>query len=227
MDVARWAIPGATLPTEVWSLGGRFGYQDQGQTPNCQLSVYKFGEVLLVFETRGIVEKHEGFPRVVRNEYYTTEGLIRGGKFYPRGEGQGEPISGGSPRRVTCPGEPFAAFIAAVRSRSDDHNNCNAAVGHYSSALCHLGNVSYRLGTPVPFDKSAAALGDNKVVVESFQKIRDNCRAVGMELSQSHYRLGRVLRFDPETETCVGDEEANRLLTRVYRQPFTVPDDLA
>ena len=25
MDVARWAIPGATLPTKVWSLGGRFG----------------------------------------------------------------------------------------------------------------------------------------------------------------------------------------------------------
>src|SRR5712692_12107944 len=33
IDVARWAIKGATLPTKVWSLGGRLAYQDQGQTP--------------------------------------------------------------------------------------------------------------------------------------------------------------------------------------------------
>ena len=46
MDVARWAIKGATLPTKVWSLGGRFlpDGPDQGQTPNMQMSVMEFGD---------------------------------------------------------------------------------------------------------------------------------------------------------------------------------------
>ena len=38
MDIARWVIPGATLPKSVVSLGGRFGYTDQGETPNTQIS---------------------------------------------------------------------------------------------------------------------------------------------------------------------------------------------
>jgi len=38
------------------------------------------------------------------------------------------------------------------------------------------------------------------------------------------YRTGRVLTFDPKTETFPGDAEANAMLTRNYRAPYTVPD---
>ena len=119
MDVARWAIPGATLPTKVWALGGRLGYEDQGETPNMHLSVFEYGDVLLVFETRGLVDKHEGFKRKVLNEYYTTEGVIRGGKFYAAGSDKGESISGGTPDKIT-PGGPFQSFITAVRARDPE-----------------------------------------------------------------------------------------------------------
>lgn len=37
------------------------------------------------------------------------------------------------------------------------------------------------------------------------------------------YRLGRTLKFDPKTETFPGDKDANAMLTRKYRAPFTVP----
>jgi predicted dehydrogenase len=37
-------------------------------------------------------------------------------------------------------------------------------------------------------------------------------------------RLGRTLNFDAATETCRGDDEANRMLGRTYRQPFVMPD---
>ena len=73
------------MPKRVWSLGGRLGYDDQGQTPNMQLSVYDYGEALVVFETRGLVDKVDGFKRKVANEYYTTEGMITGGKFLSEG----------------------------------------------------------------------------------------------------------------------------------------------
>src|SRR5262249_44723919 len=53
MDKARWGIAGATLPRRIISLGGRFGYSDQGQTANTQMCVYDYGETQLIFEVRG------------------------------------------------------------------------------------------------------------------------------------------------------------------------------
>jgi hypothetical protein len=35
-----------------------------------------------------------------------------------------------------------------------------------------------------------------------------------------------VLDFDPVTERFRGDEEADRMLTRPYRAPFVVPQDV-
>ena len=42
-------------------------------------------------------------------------------------------------------------------------------------------------------------------------------------MGNTAYRLGRKLTFDPKTETYVGDDEANQMLTRDYRGPFSVP----
>jgi predicted dehydrogenase len=39
-------------------------------------------------------------------------------------------------------------------------------------------------------------------------------------------RLGRTLRFDAKTETCLNDKEANAMLRRTYRKPFVLPDKL-
>ena len=71
MDIARWAIKGATMPNRVWSIGGRYvpGEKDQGQTPNMQISVYEYDEATLLFETRGLVGKSGSPDRNVSNEY--------------------------------------------------------------------------------------------------------------------------------------------------------------
>jgi predicted dehydrogenase len=45
-----------------------------------------------------------------------------------------------------------------------------------------------------------------------------------VHLANISYRLGRSLRFDPATQTCTGDEEANRMFTKTYRAPFVVPE---
>jgi hypothetical protein len=41
-----------------------------------------------------------------------------------------------------------------------------------------------------------------------------------VHLGEVAYRTGRVLQFDPERETAVDDEKANRLLTKQYRDPW-------
>jgi predicted dehydrogenase len=226
LDVARWAIKGATLPSKVWSLGGRFAYDDQGQTPNTQMAVYEYGDVLLVFEVRGLVEKNKEFPFKVLNEYYTDEGMITGGKFYSR--------KGGDPEKLAkfevkvAPGGAWGSFLNAIRSRKVEDLNADVEHGHYSSALCHLANISYRLGESVPFNGKAKSLGDNKEVVHTFENLQENLTGVGVKLEETKYQLGRVLTFDAKREQFVGDnvEKANAMLTRNYRKPFVVPEKI-
>jgi predicted dehydrogenase len=45
-----------------------------------------------------------------------------------------------------------------------------------------------------------------------------------VHMANISYRLGRSLKFDPEAERFIGDEEANRYLSRQYRAPFIVPE---
>src|SRR5581483_6339937 len=52
MDVARWGLNQPALPKAVVSLGGRFGYIDDGQTPNTMVNLFDYGDSKLIFEVR-------------------------------------------------------------------------------------------------------------------------------------------------------------------------------
>ena len=45
-----------------------------------------------------------------------------------------------------------------------------------------------------------------------------------VHLANISYRLGRTLNFDAASYSCIGDEEANRMFRRNYREPFVVPE---
>ncbi|MGE5295998.1 MAG: hypothetical protein ACM3VT_14330 [Solirubrobacterales bacterium] len=47
-----------------------------------------------------------------------------------------------------------------------------------------------------------------------------------VHLAKASCRLGRTLNFDPQQQRCVQDDEANRMLTREYREPFVVPSQV-
>jgi predicted dehydrogenase len=47
-----------------------------------------------------------------------------------------------------------------------------------------------------------------------------------MHLANISYRVGRTLHWDAKTMTCIGDAEANKMLTRAYRAPFAVPKNV-
>lgn len=226
LDVARWAIKDSTLPTKVWSLGGRFAEGDQGQTPNMQMAVFEYGDALLVFEVRGLVDrpKDSPFKFKVANEYYTTDGVIRGGQFYPKNGDKGEKLASFD-AKVTG-GGAFGSFVNVVRSGKVEDCNAPPEVAHFSCGLIHAANISYRLGEKVPFDAKSRKLGDNKEVVATFDNLTENLKGVGVKLEETQYQLGRALTLDPKQERFTGTDadKANALLTREYRKPYVVPD---
>ena len=46
----------------------------------------------------------------------------------------------------------FENFIECVRSRKAENLKAPLTDGHFSTTLCHLGNISYRVGRSVTFD---------------------------------------------------------------------------
>src|SRR5260370_5315220 len=54
MDKARWGLSQNDLPKSAISLGGRFGYVDDGETANTQICVFDYGDAALIFEVRAL-----------------------------------------------------------------------------------------------------------------------------------------------------------------------------
>ena len=234
IDKARWAIRGGLLPRTVFSLGGRLGHTqpDQGETPSSQIALLDYGETLLIFEVRGLPSKAYRGAKV-GNTYHLEAGTIvigdgRSTKFYPQGSNKAEPLPEVTTAAKYEPrgGNHFGNFITAVRSRRTEDLNAPIVEGHYSAALIHLANASYRLGEAVPFNPRTKAFGDNKEAYETLARMEEYLKENKVNLAETKYRLGRKLTVDTQSESVPGDPEANRLLTRNYRKPFAVPDKI-
>ncbi|HPO15203.1 MAG TPA: Gfo/Idh/MocA family oxidoreductase [Candidatus Hydrogenedentes bacterium] len=244
MDIARWAMPEGAAPQRVISLGGRFGYKDQGQTPNTQLTIIDFGEAKIFFEDRGLVDDR---TTKVTNEFYTTGGVIKHGRFYPKGKNTSEPLpevdAAETQKKVTLTGKRvdvpsdapsvdpqqlhFANFIECVRSRKREDLKSEIVEGHLTSMLCHLGNISYRLGEDMSFTHSPSLLDDDAMAGEAWGSMKQHLTDVtDMNLDENTYRLGRALAYDAQAEKFINDDEANRLLSCACREPFSVPETI-
>jgi predicted dehydrogenase len=229
MDIARWGLPAGAVPKSVVSLGGRFGGEDQGQTPNTQLSIIDFGGPKIIFEDRGLVGTKPvagtgaSEPPKVTNEFLCEGGWLRDGRFFPDDaqDRVGEPLPAIEPPR---PGGPFGNFIEAVRSRDRSMLNAEILEGHRSSLLCHIANISYRVGEDAPLSAIPAAIGSDPRGIEAFESMRDHLTAfAGLDPARDRIRVGRLLVWDDARET-FSDPEADRLLSRDYRAPYAVPE---
>lgn len=223
LDVARWAMPADAAPQGVVSLGGRFGYQDQGQTPNTQLTVFELGDLKLFCEQRGLVDRKAVQVTV---EFHTDDGVIKQGKFFRSGKTQGEPIEGAPVGGFADLGRRhFRNFIDCVRSRKREQLHGEILEGHRSALLAHLGNISYRMGEDVPFGRPVEAFGKDRLAEEAFDDLKRHLVDVaGLKLTDAIYRLGPTLRFDAQAERFLDNAAADQMLTHPYRSPFAVPE---
>jgi predicted dehydrogenase len=248
MDIARWMIPGATLPKGVVSLGGRIGHKDQGQTASTQLAVLDYGETKVIFEVRGLPSKTYPHAGGSDNVLHFEAGTVAGGKFYPKGKDEGEPLAfgGGGGRQRRGGGQcgkaeggqapaagrdpeagHFGNFIKAVRSRRVEDLNADILEGHRSAALIHFANTSHRLGQQVAFGSGAAkdVLNGNADAAEALERMEKYLADENkIKLTDWTLTVGKKLTIDVGSESVIGDPAANRLLTREYRAPFTVPE---
>ena len=117
----------------------------------------------------------------------------------------------------------FENFIAAVRSRRVCDLKADVLEGHLSSALCHTGNISYRLGAQHSPEQIREAVKSTPDLAEAIGRMEEHLAANNVDLHKTPATLGAVLNMDPASERFLGNHRANQLLSREYRKPFVVP----
>lgn len=247
-DIARWGLALDRHPQRILTYGGRLGYQaerkdpnyvDAGDTANTEVSIYDYGDKTITFETRGLDVSESAGPEVDAM-FGRGGGNKIGVIFY----GEGGYVAQVSYNRAVAFDKAFRLirefktndvnqrhfrnFIDAVVARDRSAVHADARVGHLSAAVSHLGNIAYYLG-----EKNRVALPEIESAVTKFGGLDDNAltlkqtaehlAANGVELDQTPMSLGPVLQFDPDAERFVGNDAANGLLTREYRDGFEVP----
>lgn len=246
LDLLRWALGKSTLPRTVQSFGGRFGYVDDGQTPNTQVAVYDYDGIPVVYESRGLPENSgatnmsnvdaatsDGKPVVFphKNSNHDIAVFCEGGYYFNAAvfDNDGKEVRRFEPSKAdTAPGarRPQANFINAMRTRKNADLKTDIEHGHLSAAFCHMGNCSFTSGKPVSFDEAKSTLAENPHAAAALARMQAHLTANGVDPANTPLTVGPVLTMDSRTERFTGkdSERGNLFLKDSYRGPFVIPE---
>ncbi len=235
LDIIRMVLGDPKHPTKITSFGGRFGWNDAGNTPNMQCALFDFGNnIPVIFEVRNLYQKdqpelgcYQPGPKVgiiVTCENGEYRGGRGGGAFYdPNGEiirkFEGEPDE-------LC----MQNFIDAVHSSDQTAVNSSVESAYYSACLSHLANIAIHCGN----DVSETELSENlvqhgeggKLGSECMQRFSDQLKLWKVDTNRTPWKYG-TQSFDASLETFLGNQDvskANSLIRRKDRAPFVVPE---
>ena len=226
MDIARWILGEDQLSPEVFSIGGRLGYIDDGDTANTQIVFHNYEKAPLIFEVRGLGAyaqnnerpKYRGVDVGVVVDCENGYMVIPSYSTATAYEHNGKEI-----RKFSGGGDHFANCIKAVRSRKRRDLNADIWEGHVSSALCHTGNISYYLGGNASPGQVLEQIKGDALAAESIGRMLEHIQVNDVDLNLTPVSLGQHLKMDATRTAFLGNERANEMLTRVYRKPFEVP----
>ena len=167
LDIARWIV-GADGPTEVSGFGGRYALTDGGETPDVQEVTYQFPKVVVTW-TSSEVATGKPFTLDIFGSKGTLTLLRSGFQVTPEmaavpGTKQRKPMieplsSTGGDLTGTLNTSHARNFLDCVKNRQKP--NADVEEGHRTAVMCHLGNISMRLGRSIRWDSaSEQAIGD-------------------------------------------------------------------
>ena len=234
MDKCRWGI-GAKTIKRAMGIGGRFGYDDDAETPNTETVFLETDTVPIIFETRGLPMR-----KATEQEKRPPMDAYKGVRIGEIIECEGGYYDGGwaydkdSKKMKQFPrdrgGKHRENFIKCLRSRRPQDNPAPPIDGHLSAVCFHTGNLSYRLGKEMDRNQTAEMFKTDKVAQECWDRFQQHVSANEDAPSAWKPTVGPWLEFDPEKEIFTGAfaQQANVLRKGTaggkYRAPFVVPD---
>ena len=211
LDMVRWGMKINEHPTKIVCSGGSFIDEDSEQeVPNVMQAMYHFADGRMVDLDMTTLYSPPAGGIQMGPIFYTPEGYIVNdraaavgwktvrGSFTPRDQPDSPPGVSNRARNLSFPRIAYedGPTIAAVAEQNS----------HFENFIdCVRSRRRENLRCEVEEGYMSTALCHLAVIA---------------------YRTGRTLTFDPKTETFPGDTEANALLTRKYREPYTLPENV-
>jgi len=189
MDLARWGMGITSFPDFAVSTGGKFGCppDDLQETPNTQTATFEYGTGAdhrqIVFEVRGLLTGQEGAlerrgVHTIGNLFYGTDGWMaldsHGFQIF-KGESNEKVMDEKAKGQIWDTQPHMESFLKACRSRNHKDLTADVEQGVLSAAMCHMANISYRLGArKLAFDSAKMQFaGDseaNKMLTRPYRK---------------------------------------------------------
>ncbi|HEX5026060.1 MAG TPA: Gfo/Idh/MocA family oxidoreductase [Agriterribacter sp.] len=200
-DIARWGLNKNEHPLSIYSAGGVYGIDPKEcaqETPNTQTSIFTYEDgKTLEFETRGRYSNGESSLDIrIGNMFYGTDGYME--------------VEGGTWKAFRQRDkEPFAGSKEKEDKKDVDPRIPPGGTEHYVNFIDAIragNNDALHCDINEGFFSSALPL-----------------------LANISYRLNRGLKFmggSMDNEKFVNDTEADAMLTRVYRAPYVVPNEV-
>ena len=206
MDIARWAIPGATLPRSVVSLGGRFGYNDQGETPNTQIAVIDYGDTQLIFEVRGLPHRRLSAARASATSSTSRKASSPAHASIRSGGNAAEPLPAASKRRPARPRRrrPLRATSSPPSAAAASTTSTPTSSKATTPVPCATWPTSPTASaTTLPFNPRTRAFGDNQDATETLDTHGSHLSGAphNLRLADMQLTVGRRLEIDARTET--------------------------
>jgi len=227
LDVCRWALDDPMeLPPAILSIGGRYGYDDDGDTANSQILYIDQKPAPILFEVRGLPKKDLDWKNGMPNYRGVTIGNVI--------EYEGGSLLGGhgaSCKVVDKDGKLVKEFKGGQNHLHNFFDACltgkqnpvhNAENGHHSAALAHIGAHALSLGKELPAEQIKASLKGRAQVVDAVDRMMAHFEANGIGATKPG--LGAPLTTDGKAFTGEFGAAATKLDREHYREGHTLPN---
>jgi predicted dehydrogenase len=210
MDVARWGLGKQGLPQSVVSTGGKYVFNDDQETPNTQIATFDYGDSEIVFEVRGLSTGGEGglgSDNYIRDLSDNTRkflghfGLVKGSNVIGN-------LFYGSEGWMSVNAKGFQVYKGqhAEKTIDESWNGTDDTSPHMENFLEAVRTRNFKC---LNADIEEGVISANLV-----------------HLANISYRLKRFLKYDDAAHRFVNDAEADAYLTRMYRAPYVVQDQV-
>lgn len=164
----------ADLPISIAGLGGKFAYPDlYEETPDTLTTLYEFDKFNMVWDSamgidNGSYGKDHGIAFIGNNG---TLILNRGGwEVIEERQSKNKVIMPFQKSSDNGLDKHFVNFIAAVKSRKAEDLNCSIQAGAHVATVAQMGNISFRSGKKLLWNKAKGAFTDEAINKQYLQK---------------------------------------------------------
>ena len=164
----------ADLPTSIVGLGGKFAYPDlYEETPDTLTALYEFDKFNMVWDSamgidNGSYNRDHGIAYIGNNG---TLILNRGGwEVIEEKQSQHKIITPFQKSSDNGLEKHWENFVSVVKSRKAADLHCSIQDGAHVATVAQMGNISYRSGKKLLWDKTKHAFTDESINREYLMK---------------------------------------------------------